>query len=119
MKLQIFNSAIIIFIISIIPTFSQITINLSDLEYQDGEFNKLYGRNTLYIVQGLTGKIGGPHTWDFSSGPTDIDYTFDYVLPSTTPCIADFPLATIAEKRTGDGNAAYLFQNKIVFLIFY
>jgi hypothetical protein len=88
---------------------SQITINLSDIEYMNGQNYKMYGRNTLYIVQNYTGKIGGPHTWDFSIGPTDINFTFDYVLPSTTPCLANFPSATIAEKRTGDGSTAYMF----------
>jgi len=101
--------AIVLVLFASLAAFPQITITLDDLEYQNGEYNKMYGRNTLYIVQGLTGKIGGPHTWDFSSGPTNIDYTFDYVLPSSTPCSADFPTATIAEKRTGDGSAAYMF----------
>lgn len=92
-----------------LSAFSQITINLDDLEYQAGDYNKMYGRSSLYIVQGLTGKIGGPHTWDFSTGPTNINYTFDYVLPATTPCSSNYPLATVAEKRTGDGSEAYLF----------
>lgn len=92
-----------------LAAFTQISISVDDLEYQEGEYNKMYGRTTLYIVQGLTGKIGGPHTWDFSTGPTDIDYTVSYVLPSTTPCSADFPLATIAEQLSGEGADAYLF----------
>lgn len=88
---------------------SQITVTLDDLEYSENDYYKMYGRTSLYIVQGLTGKIGGPHTWDFSSGPTDISYTFDYVLPSSTPYVGDFPNATIAEKRTGDGDEAFMF----------
>jgi hypothetical protein len=92
-----------------ISAISQITVTLEDLEYAEGQNYKMYGRTTLYIVQTLTGKIGGPHTWDFSTGPTNINYTFDHVLPSATPCEANFPAAAIAEKRTGDGSAAYLF----------
>jgi hypothetical protein len=91
------------------PVISQITITLEDLEYAEGQNYKMYGRTTLYIVQQFTGKIGGPYTWDFSTGPTNINYTFDYVLPSATPCFADFPSAAITEKRTGDGSSAYLF----------
>ncbi len=109
MRFQFLIGALVMLMLQVSSAFTQITITSDDIEYLDGDYNKMYGRNTLYIVQGLTGKIGGPHTWDFSGGPTDIDYTFDYVLPSTTPCSADFPLSTIAEKRTGDGSEAYLF----------
>ena len=90
-----------------------ITITLDDLEYQDGEYYKMYSREgSLYIVTGLTGHIGGPYTWDFTTGPTDSDYTFDYVLPSTTPCNSDFSLATITEQKTGSGtNPAYMYMD--------
>ena len=90
--------------------FSQITITLSDIEYQNGEYYKMYSRDgSIYIVTGLTGKIGGPYTWDFSTGPTDSDYLFEYVLPSSTPCSGDFPLATVVEKKTGGGDPAYMY----------
>ncbi|MEZ5084388.1 MAG: hypothetical protein R2750_13225 [Bacteroidales bacterium] len=102
-------ASIVFYLIITNAVFPQISITVDDLEYQGGEYYKMYGRNTLYIVQGLTGKIGGPHTWDFSSGPTDQDLAYDYVLPSTTPCSEEFPLASIAEKRTGDGSEAFLF----------
>ncbi len=92
-----------------VSVISQIEITLNDIEYADGQNYKMYGRTTLYIVQQFTGKIGGPHTWDFSTGPTNINYTFDYLLPSATPCEADFPSATVTEKRTGDGSTAYMF----------
>jgi hypothetical protein len=107
--MRIFTTLTALCVFAPFAAFTQITISLDDLEYQDGEYNKMYGRNTLYVVQGLTGKIGGPHTWNFSNGPTDLDYTFDYILASTTPCSTDFPTATIAEKRTGDGSEAYMF----------
>ena len=104
MKTFITTVLISIWCLASYSVFSQITITLDDLEYENGEYYNAYGRTSLYIVQGLTGKIGGPHTWDFSTGPTDINYTFDYVLPSTTPCSGNYPLATITEKRTGDGS---------------
>lgn len=111
MKLQFITPLAFIILILGLPVFSQITIELQDLEYQDGDYYKVYSRDgSLWIVSGLTGKIGGPYIWDFSSGPTDADYTFDYVIPSTTPCDTDFPLATITERKTGGGiYDAYMF----------
>jgi hypothetical protein len=105
-----FKSLLVLCFFPFLTMQSQITITLNDMEYQDGEYYKMYSRDgSLWIVTGLTGKIGGPHTWDFSAGPTDSDYTFDYVLPSTTPCNADFPIATITEQKTGGGNPAYMY----------
>ncbi len=91
---------------------SQITISMSDYRYDDGEYYKMHSRDgSLWLVTGLTGLSGGPYTWDFTSGPTDKDYTFDYVLPSETPCNADFPLASISEQKTStDGDPpAFMF----------
>lgn len=106
----IYYAVLLLAVITVRQAFAQITITLDDIKYQNGEYYKMYSRDgSLYIVTGLTGKIGGPYTWDFTTGPTDSDYLFEYVLPATTPCETDFPLATIVEKKTGAGDPAYMF----------
>ena len=111
MKTNLFLKGIFaLFIFSFLSSQAQISITLDDIEYEEGGQYKMYSRDgSLWIVSQHTGKIGGPFTWDFSTGPTDSDYTFDYVLPSTTPCDSDFPLAAITEKKTGGGDPAYMF----------
>ena len=105
-----FGTVLAFFLIPFLTLQAQITINLDDIKYDiDGQY-KMHSRDgSLWIVSQHTGKIGGPFTWDFTAGPTDSDYTFDYILPSSSPCESDFPLAAITEKKTGGGDPAFMF----------
>ncbi|OQX80169.1 MAG: hypothetical protein B6D61_02375 [Bacteroidetes bacterium 4484_249] len=113
MKIEIFlRSFLALLFFPLVALQSQVDITLDDLEYQNGEYYNMYSRDgSQWIVTGLTGQIGGPHTWDFSTGPTDSDYAFDYVLPTTTPCNSDFPLSTITEVKTGGADPAYMYMD--------
>lgn len=92
-----------------------ITIRSQDMFNEVGQSYKVYANVGQTDVTGLLGPTGGPQTWDFSSGPEDKTYSFEYVDPATTGVGADFPSATFAEKKTdsADGSVAYLFLKQV------
>jgi hypothetical protein len=57
------------------------------------------------------GSAGPDQFWDFSKGPTDRVYRFDYLNPAGLEEAADFPQATIVEKKTDQdtGKEEWLF----------
>jgi hypothetical protein len=99
-----------------VSSFSQVTITTEDLQCEIGQYYKMYNIPSPQGVIGMTGIQGGPYVFDFSSGSTAAEFTIDYVDPSDGGHNADFPSATIAEKKiTADGTAwMYMdFQNGI------
>jgi hypothetical protein len=65
----------------------------------------------------LQGGTGAGQIWDFSSGPTNVVYRFDYLAPTNVDAsiLADFPNATVIEKQTdqGSGSVQYLFFQQV------
>ncbi len=88
---------------------AQITITTDDLEYPIGGFYSMYNVGSPHGVIGMTGIQGGPHVFDFSTGITAVQWVFDYVDPTDGGHDADFPLATVAEKKTDGGNSSWLY----------
>ena len=80
----------------------QITINSQDFFNEVGQYYRAYankeGNNVS--VSGKTGVVGGPQSWDFSSGPTDDIYRYD-VVPANDGGHGDgFAEAQFAERQT-------------------
>lgn len=81
----------------------QITINSLDMYYAPGQFYKAYGNEGEVNVQGLLGASGGPQTWNFTDGPQDLIYTFDYLDPTEVGAIAAlFPDAKLVERKRAE-----------------
>lgn len=78
----------------------QITINSLDMYYEAGQSYRAYGSDGEVSVQGLLGTTGGPQTWNFSEGPEELIYTFDYLDPAEVgPIAALFPDAKLVERK--------------------
>jgi hypothetical protein len=81
-------------------------IRLSDLHTQPGLYYRAYANayepifGTPYPVNSRMGSAGPDRFWDFSQGPTDRTLRFDYLGPAGIPEAADFPQATIVERKT-------------------
>jgi hypothetical protein len=91
--------------------FAQVTISTEDLAYEIGESYKMYNIPSPHGVIGMTGIQGGPHVFDFSEGSTADDWLFEYVDVTDGGHNADFPAATIAERKTSDTGTAWLYMN--------
>ncbi len=94
-----------------VSVFAQVTINTEDLAYEIGESYRMYNIPSPHGVIGMTGIQGGPHVFDFSEGSTADNWLFDYVDVTDGGHNADFPAATIAERKTSDTGTAWLYLN--------
>jgi hypothetical protein len=68
------------------------------------------------LAPGVLGTANSsPQIWDFSVGPTNITYRFDYLSPTGVVQAADFPQATVVEKQTDEatGNSQFLFFQQV------
>lgn len=86
---------------------AQTTITAADLFNQVGQYYRAYANatnNTSVSVSGMLGPAGGPQAWDFTSGPSDVIYRFDYLAATNTPNAADFVAAgaQVAEQKTDE-----------------
>ncbi len=86
---------------------AQVTITSTDMFNQVGQYYRAYANatnNTSVNVTGLLGTTGGPQAWDFTTGPTELTYRFDYLAATNTPNGADFVAAgaKLAEQKTDE-----------------
>jgi hypothetical protein len=84
---------------------AQVTLTAADMFNQPGQYYKAYANatsTTSVSVGGMLGAAGGPQLWDFTSGPAEVIYRFDYLAATNTPHGADFVAAgaKIAEQKT-------------------
>jgi hypothetical protein len=89
---------------------SPTNITSADLFNQVGQYYLAYANdpnstNTV-TVSGLLGTTNGPQAWDFSTGPTNVTYRYDYLAAGNTPFGDDFAHAgaQIAEQKATVGN---------------
>ena len=96
---------------------AQPIISDADLTYKVGDYYKAYANNpsALVDVSSLLGRKGGPQFWDFSTGPTNDVFQYDYLDPRGTAVGASFPQATIMERKTtlSSGDQAFLFYTHV------
>lgn len=97
---------------------AQVTITSQDLFSTAGQYYRVYANSKggTIDVTGKAGNAGGPQTWDFSTGPTDVKYRFDYLNPSAGQSSSDFGQAKVAEQQTDEstGNAlAWLYLQQV------
>jgi len=93
----------------VVLAHAQTTITYDGLEYEVGGYYQMYNIPSPTGVIGLTGIIGGPHVFDFSTGPTLSTLTFDYVDTSDGGHGGDFPLAEVAERKTDGADQAWMY----------
>ncbi len=89
---------------------AQITITPSDMFNQPGQYYRAYANgtnNNSVVVSGMLGTAGGPQLWDFTSGPSDVVYRFDYLTATNAPHSADFVTAgaRVAEQKADEAGA--------------
>ena len=90
-----------------VATQAQVTITSSDMFNQPGQYYRAYSNGTNTVpVSTLLGTTGGPQAWDFSTGPTDVTYRFNYIPASQGTNGADFVArgATVAEQKIDEAN---------------
>lgn len=86
-----------------------ITINSLDLFYAPGQYYRAYAAADKVdtSVSGRIGPAGGPQTWNFSTGPTDRVFRFDYLEPAAAEnAAALFPEAKLVERKRIEGGTA-------------
>lgn len=87
-------------------TQAQVTITSADLFNQVGQYYQAYANNPTNTVTITSTMLGSASTnaqfWDFSTGPTDVTYRFDYLPASQGTNGADFVAlgATMAQRQT-------------------
>ncbi|MBI2948466.1 MAG: hypothetical protein HYY23_12550 [Verrucomicrobia bacterium] len=86
------------------PAHAQVTISSRDMFNQIGQYYRAYANKGSVSVSGKLGVAGGPQVWDFTSGPSDQVYRFDYVAATDGDHGADFPNAKFAERKTEEAN---------------
>jgi len=105
-------------------TFGQVTIRSADMFSEVGQYYRAYlnSQNGSSLLPGepipvrdKIGDPGGPHLWDFTTGPTDEIIRMDYVNPEGTVQGVDFPDAKLAERMTieSNGDTRWLFIEQI------
>jgi hypothetical protein len=86
---------------------AQATITSADMFNQVGQYYRAYANatnNTRVNVGAMLGSVGGPQAWDFTTGPADMIYRFDYLAATNTPNGAAFAAAgaQLAEQKTDE-----------------
>ncbi len=83
-----------------VTALGQVTITASDLFNKPGQYYEAYVEKDAG-VSGLLG-VAGPtaQAWDFTTGPTNTVYRYDYVEVATASNAAAFADATFAERLT-------------------
>lgn len=92
------------FVLMPLPGRAQVTITASDMFNQVGQYYLAYANastNTVTVTSQL-GTVGGPQVWDFSTGPQDLTYRFDYLAATNGMNGSDFAAlgAAITEQKT-------------------
>jgi hypothetical protein len=90
-----------------VATQAQVTISSSDMFNQPGQYYRAYSNGTNTVpVSTLLGTTGGPQAWDFSTGPTDATYRFNYIPAAQGTDGAQFVAlgAQVAEQKIDESN---------------
>lgn len=106
MKQTVLSSILLLIAVS---GFAQITITTEELQYEIGQYYKMYNIPSPQGVIGMTGIQGGPHVFDFSTGNTSVEFTIDYVDVTDGGHEADFPAATIAERKIDPSGTMWMY----------
>jgi len=89
---------------------AQIIITAADMFNQPGQYYRAYANatGTSVGVSGKLGNAGGPQLWDFTTGPVEVTYRFDYLAATNTPHGTDFIAAgaRLAEQKTDESGVA-------------
>ncbi len=85
----------------------QVTITATDMFNQAGLYYQGYANyfdpndsTTSYPTAGVMGATGGPQLWDFTTGPTNQVFRFDYLAASNVAEAVSFTNATLVERKT-------------------
>jgi hypothetical protein len=109
------------------PGKADVVITADDMFNRPGEYYLAYSNEfdpsnsspTPFSTSNgtLQGSTGPGQIWDFSKGPTNVIYRFDYLSPTNvdSSITTEFPQATIVERQTdqSSGDVQYLFFEQI------
>jgi hypothetical protein len=111
-----------VWLLPVITARAQVTITAADMFNEAGLSYSAYANkfdphdpSTSFSVGNLMGAGGGPQLWDFTTGPTDQIFQYDYLAPTGIAEASDFPQAKIAERRTitQNGEVNWLFFEQV------
>ena len=78
---------------------SQVVITSADMFNEEGLYYKAYSNGDAKVsAVNIIGSEGGPNFWDFTAGPRNEVIKFDYLEPSDSIFVDEFPEATIMER---------------------
>jgi len=113
----------LVFLMTIIATSqeSDLVITERDMFNESGLFYRAYvnetnpNLSTPVLVSNLIGEKGGPHLWDFTTGPQDDVLRFDYFDINEVSLGEFFPGATFVERKTVESNGVeeFLFLEQV------
>ncbi len=110
-------STFIISLVTAAQLAAQPIISDTDMAFKTGEYYKAYANtpSILVDVSSVIGKKGGPQFWDFSTGPTNDVFLYEYIDPRGTAVGTSFPRATVAERKTtlSTGDQEWLFYTQV------
>ncbi|MCZ7635180.1 MAG: hypothetical protein M5U12_03460 [Verrucomicrobia bacterium] len=88
---------------------AQPTITAADFFNQPGQYYRAYANapGTTADVSTLLGTASAEaQAWNFTLGPRDVVYRFDYLAASSVPAGTNFPAAVLVEQKTEEPGAA-------------
>lgn len=115
--MKTFQLSFALAVVGIQTSIAQPVITDRDMTYKIGEYYRAYSnkKNALVDVSSLIGRKGGPQFWDFTSGPTNETFLYEYVDPKSASFGVLYPDAKIAERKTtvSTGDQEWLFYSHI------
>ena len=99
-------SILVLNLAALTSAHAQVAITAKDMFNQVGQYYRAYANKGNASVSGKLGIAGGPQVWDFTTGPKDQVYRFDYVSVNDGGHGAEFPNAKFAERKTEEANGS-------------
>lgn len=94
-----------------------IVITSQDMFFKEGLYYRYHANDPAneVSVTGRLGSTGGPQSWNFVLGPTDVIHRFDYIKAEESEWADDFPGARLAEQKTNESTEAlsWLFLDQV------
>lgn len=108
------------------PAWGQVTITADDMFTKPGEYYIAYSNDfdptsllptPFPVPSNVIGSAGPNQVWDFSKGPTNVRYRFDYLPPADVgeEISGSFSSAKVVERKTNEdsGNSEFLFFEQV------
>ena len=115
-KAALYATAILTLAVGFTSAYAQATLTGDDMFNLAGQWYRAYANadGTTVSVSSVLGTTGGPQSWDFSTGPQDVTYRFNYIPAAQGSGGAQFVSAgaQIAEQKLNEAatnNQSFLY----------